>query len=85
MITRVMIMCTIWYDNSLEDLKSHSDSHCYCYEVDTQSYRSSNAFARVRNATQRVNCQPVVIQRFLLPSNHFYLIFKRWRWVAIKL
>ena len=77
MITRVMIMCTIWYDNSLEDLKSHS-----CYEVDTQSYRSSNAFARVRNATQRVNCQPVVIQRFLLPSNHFYLIFQIWRCVA---
>ena len=73
MITRVMIMCTIWYDNSVEDLKSHSDSHCYCYEVDTQSFRSSNAFARVRNATQRVNCQPVVIQRFLLPLNNFLL------------
>ena len=23
-----------------------------------------------------------MIQRFLLPSNNFYLIFKRWRWVA---
>ena len=46
------------------------------------AYRSSNAFARVRNATQRQNCQPVVIQRFLLPSNHFYLIFQIWRCVA---